>query len=329
LLVDGVTTSSTISWEFLQNKLSQEARIVCLSPFDNGLARRAHLLLPTLPLLEDFGEIGPGPDDPWASYSLAVPLRRPKPESLDPAALVLELASATTPWLHLDPTLRGSEDWIRSRVAAIHATGRGHLFDPAGFDTPLRDIGSAAALEAALRQGSCWIDEAVEPEPPGRFSFFGHEAASRAALRTLADDTSWPVHVDADLHLCPFVPSTAACDSLPPLLTKLVRDSELVPQGGTGFVHPGTARSFGIDREGWARIETQRGDAPLLLRFDAAVPTGIVYVAISPDPGHFGEEGPSRGARLLDLCEVDREGTWRLTAARLSPAWGSIREERS
>ena len=94
---------------------------------------------------------------------------------------------------------------------------------------------------------------------------------------------------------------------MPPLATKLTRESHLRPPGGEAVLHPATAREAGVEGGGNAVVETPSGSAAVTVHVDPGVPPGLVEVAA---------EGPGADATLA-LFGGAGEDCWRLSQARI------------
>ena len=321
LIVDGDTAATVLPWPLVQRKLAADGRVACLSAFDAGLARQAHLLLPTAAPFEGWDEAPAAPNAAVASYAVSAPMRQPRVAVLDPVTLVLQLAARSTPGALPAPESLDTEALIDQRAAAIAASGRGVVFESTqGTTTPVAAM-TASDCTTALRQGGCWLDEAAPQPMLPRVSLLGRDAERRAAL--LHGEWQQPpastLPAAQSLVLMPFANTCAGLGVLPPVLAKVYRESELLAACGTAFVHPSTAQACGVEENAWGSIETRRGRIILRIRLDAAVLPGVVHVPIGADGWAFGD-GKSRSHEILDVCEVAADGSWRTTPATLQRA---------
>jgi anaerobic selenocysteine-containing dehydrogenase len=111
----------------------------------------------------------------------------------------------------------------------------------------------------------------------------------------------------------------AAAEALPPVLSKLYRESALRPAAPQAAVSPATARRCGVARGRRARLVTSGGSLEVEVVEDLAVMPGVVHLATGPDPGCLGES-TSGGASPVDACVVEGSITWRVAGATLAEA---------
>ncbi len=214
LLLDGTLAEGLVGWERLERLLADGAVVVSFSPFRAGLGEKATLLLPGPAPLEEAVELEGSADAPLATFALAPALLAPPAGLAIPEEVLREAAAAAG--LTLPPPATG-------RIAAILATRRGQLFDPAtATTTALSSLADTAALEAAFASGACWVDEPM-PSPAGRFALLGDGEAPRLLEAALGVPVAEPVRAAA----LPRAALAAAPSS--PLLTKLTRETALFP----------------------------------------------------------------------------------------------------
>jgi hypothetical protein len=102
----------------------------------------------------------------------------------------------------------------------------------------------------------------------------------------------------------------------PPVLTKLYRESHLLPGHGDARLNPATARSHGLRHRCAADLVTPHGRLRVTVAHDESVMPGVVRLAAGPDPFGLGE--PSGAAPdILSVCGADRGAVWRIGRATL------------
>ncbi|OGG44024.1 MAG: hypothetical protein A3F84_27850 [Candidatus Handelsmanbacteria bacterium RIFCSPLOWO2_12_FULL_64_10] len=319
LILDGAPSGSALPWGVLRRKLTPDALVVSLSPYLVGHARRATCVLPAPAYLEGFEEAPTPPGAGRASMSLSAPLI-PRPDHVaDPVEVIRRLAQALDIAL---PGSGGSAALIEARAAALQATARGQVFHPAhGGLTPVSGLGPPEALYQSLCDGAQWLDDELEIAPVPRFRLLGPEEVGFRRLTALADGPSFGLRAGGDaqpLTLMPFaLRGTAGEGPVPPLTSKLYRESELREGPGSALMRPETGRAYGVCDGGRVRVQTAHGQFEARAIFDASVAPGVAHVAVGPDPDRMGEAGENAGERVLDLCVPDGRGTWRAVPARL------------
>ena len=214
LLLDATVPEGLVPWERLERTLADGAVVVSLSPFRAGLGAKASLLLPGPAPLEEAVELEGPADAPLATFSLAPALLAPPKEVVLADELLREAAEAAGLPLAAP---------AGTRSEAIRAAKRGRVFDPAaGALAPLAEVADAAALDALLSNGGCWVDDPA-PEPKGRFRLLLEGEAPRLLEAALGAPSAAPV-------LRAALPNEAVSAAPPsPLLTKLTRETALFP----------------------------------------------------------------------------------------------------
>ncbi|MFZ2492477.1 MAG: molybdopterin-dependent oxidoreductase, partial [Thermoanaerobaculia bacterium] len=148
LLIDSSAGEGVVPWPVISKKLAKDARVIAMSPYLAGLALHADLVVPTAPFLEGTLEIATPFDSTRPMLALAVPIGTPREGIADPiefvrTSLIAAGLPATGDWTK-------SEELIRARVAAIHASGDGEVVAAAaGTTTPMADLASADDLWTA------------------------------------------------------------------------------------------------------------------------------------------------------------------------------------
>lgn len=319
LILDASPSGSALPWSLLQRKLAgPDALMVSLSPYLLGHARRATCVLPAPAWLEGFEEAPTPPGAGRASLSLSAPLIPTPAQATDPAELIRRLART----LHIPlPGSGGSAALIEARAAALQATSRGQVFHPA--DGSLTPVSGLKSLYRSLCDGAQWLDDEPEIAPAPRLRLLGPAEVGFRRLIALADSPSDAPHLgDAPLPLTlmPFALRGTAEGPVPPLASKLYRESELREGPGSALMHPETGRACGVRNGERVRIQTAHGQYEARAIFDESVMPGVVHVAVGPDPDQMGEPGENAGERVLDLCAPDGRGIWRAVPARMGRA---------
>jgi hypothetical protein len=310
LLLDAADGGRALPWSGVEPKLSPDALVVSLSPFDSGLSAGAQVLLPAPAPLEEFDEVQATPDAVVASFGLAAPILPPLAGTTDPSELVGRLAEASS--VSLDSP-RSQRDLLKQRVAAIVGSRRGRLWvaSDQGYETIPR--GSVEEVWDHLAAGGRWVDDAETGGDVLRLSL-----ATPPLLPSPEEAGRGEGEGLALLLLGPR--GTVGGTPLAPVLSKLYQESSLRPAPGVAGLDPATARSQGLAEGSEVRLENGRGAIRARIRLDAAVPAGCVTLAAGTGPllqvccPGPGESGPLR------LTEPDAEGVWNQTRVNLRKA---------
>lgn len=316
LILDASPSGSALPWNALRRKLAgPDALVVSLSPYLVGHARRATCVAPAPAWLEGFEEAPTPRGAGRASLGLSVPLIPCPAGAVDPAELIRRLA--LTLGIPL-PGGGGSAALVEARAAALQATSRGRVFHPA--DGSLTPVSGLKSLYRSLCDGAQWLDDEPEIAPAPRLRLLGPAEVGFRRLIALADGPSGGPQAGDDalpLTLMPFALRGTAEGPVPPLASKLYRESELREGPGSALMHPATGRACGVRDGERVRIQTAHGQFEVYAVFDDSVMTGVAHVAVGPDPDRMGEPGENAGERILDLCAPDGRGIWRAVPARL------------
>jgi anaerobic selenocysteine-containing dehydrogenase len=316
LIVDAAPWGGSLPWDLLRRKLAgPDALVLSLSPYLVGHAAHADFVVPAPAWLEAIEESPTPAGAPQASLAVSPPLRSAPRGSTDPVAFIRSLASAA------GIVLPGEGDQARlieERLAAILEDGRGEVVDGKdGSRKPVSLLASAGALRSALEQGSIWMDQPEEWAEPPRFKLpdGGPEEFGRAMTpsKGLAAGAEYPLVMVAH-----GLTGLSGEGAVPPVLSKLYRESELRRAGGEVFVNPATGRDCHVREGAEARIETAGGRFLARVRFDRLVLPGVLHVSVGPDPEQLGAPG-RRGSDVLALW-AGAESCRRPVAARLQEA---------
>jgi hypothetical protein len=333
LMVDAGVSGNGVPWRLLQRKLAKGAHVVSLSPFAGGLALHADMIVPTHAPLETLEEVPTPFLAPAASLALAPPLLPPSGEALGATALLARLCGALSLACGIDDgTLQRGLD---ARIRDVYAAGRGQVYrarDSARI--AMTDVSSPEELREMLTDGGCWVDAACDAPSHSTVRLLGAGADGYDRLARAGAGPGLAVEAAGasgmgggqKLLLMPFAwKGASGADALPPLLSKLCRESGLRPAAGQAWMNPTTAREAGLrDREP-AVLESAGHRARVMVRCDAAVLLGMVHVAVGPCDLSFGDcRGDKQGTRgdrahedeaVLALCPPDEDCTWRLAKA--------------
>jgi len=320
LILDGCPSDSALPWPVLQQKLvGADALVVSLSPYFVGHARRATCMIPTPAWLEGFEEAPTPPGASRASLGLSTPMVPAPAQVVDPVEVMRRLARA------LDISLPGSggcATLIQARVAAIQTAGRGRVFCPGDRRfAPVNSLGSSDALWKHLCESGVWINDEVAIAPMPSFRLLGPKAVGFRRLAALADGPPSGLLASdgaGGAVLMPYaIRGTAGEGPVTPLASKLSQESGLRRIPGMAVMHPDTGRGCGVRDGGRVRIRTAAGELETQVVFDPQVMSGVVHVAVGPDPDRRGETGENIGEQILELCVAEGHNTWRAAPAQL------------
>lgn len=332
LMIDAGVSGNGIPWSLLHRKLAKGAHVVSLSPFAGGLALHADMIVPAAAPLEELEEVPTPFLAPAASLALAPALLPRTGESMGATSLLARLCDALSLSCGIDDGCLDRA--LAARIGAVHAAGQGWVYRGRdGARLGMADIASPEELRELLADGGCWVDAPCDaPSRPSvrllGTSSDGYDRLARAATGPglAAPGAGGDMSGDRQLLLMPFAwKGSSGADALPPLISKLCRESALRPAAGQAWMHPDTARTAGLrDREP-AVLESDGRSARVMVRCDAAVLPGMVHVAVGPCDLSFGDcRGGKPGARadrahedeaVLALCPPDEDCTWRLAKA--------------
>lgn len=326
LLVDGSFPGAPLSPALLRRKLrGPDARIVALSPYAGGAAGAgADLLLPTPAPGEWLDDVPPPALAPVSSYAWS-PVVAAAPDWAVHAAdwlARLEAASGLQP-----DSADGSSAHragLERRAAALMAAGSGEVHDPRdGSTRPLTSLAGPEELVTVLDCGGAWSAPALAT-PAIALQLPGHRSALALRWRALAAGRAEALAAAGrPLVLLPGGGlATTGGGVAAPVLAKLGRESELLPDTRTAAVSPRTARQLGLRAGTRAELATAAGTRHVDVVHDASLPPGVVRVATGPDPLDLGEAPRADAAtgRDLDvpsLCGAADRPVWRLAGATL------------
>jgi len=316
LILDAAPLETALPWPLVERVLADEdALVVALSPFLTGTARRADFVVPAPAPFETIEEALAPAGAVRATWAVAPALLAPPTGATQPATLLSELAAAA----ELAAPLGGGdlEAALRARCAALLARG-GSVAGPGdGEATAVGELETPDRLFAKVTRGALWVDDGATPEWPALDPLAGHRdelvgLAASAPARAVAPSR--------EVTVMPYGWKVAAAGAaLPPVLSKLYRESGLRPAAPQAAVSPATARACGVVHGGAGTLATSRGSVGVEVVVDPAVMPGVVHLATGPDARCLGEGGDDDDV-VVDIC-IDANGlAWRAVGATLQEA---------
>lgn len=320
LLVDGSFPGSPVSTALLRRKLSgPEALVVALSPYVGGVAAGADLVLPTFAPGEWIDDVFTPALAARASYCWSAALSTPPDWARHPADWLARLESAAGMRGSDAGGPAGHEALLRARAAALQERGQGEVFDPRhSGNVAVASLIAPDAMANILSHGGCWTAPGGNRLAGAEVRLPAQGSAIAARWRHLARGRAHdgPRAVDALLLSAGGggAPTTGAV--VPPVLTKLYRESGLKPGARQARLNPDTARDRRL--EDGSTAELRAGDQILrvVVTCDASLPPGLVRVATGPTAFALGDAGDDQ-ADILELCGASRRAVWRLIPADL------------
>ncbi len=317
VIIDASRPGAALPRRLLQRKLrGPRSLVVALASTITGPATQADLILPCVAPGEWRDDILAAPLASRTSYAWSAAVLPPRPGACHPADLLDRMARAAG----VAPAEAGRDRHaavLRDRAAALAAAGRGEIFDPAaGRAQSPPPWTTADTLAALLARGACWSDPGAPA--PARGLHLPADPGLPERLAAAVDGTDRPA--DSRAFALDLVvdgrPEACGAGALPPVVTKLYRESELRPDGRCARLNPRTIRTLGLRPDRPAELTTAAGGLPVRVVPDEAVRPGVVQVAAGPLPCDLGDPDDGRGG-ILDICDVTTQGTWRLGRAAL------------
>jgi menaquinone reductase, molybdopterin-binding-like subunit len=307
LIVDESLSGSMVSDALLEKKLvAKDAVIISLSPFVTARPYCTQYVIPSTVVFETVTDV-PGPFDSAAS-SLAV--SKAMLQAPDGTMDAVQFALALAPALGAPITASGtSEDIVKQRCAAIHATQRGTVFAPStGQRVNVKDLGTADDLWNALADGGCWIDDAAH----------GTDAAAVTIMNAFRESTVRlpEAHETNQLYVVPFAEMKIYDGkSVSPLLGKVSQESGLRLSLRQAYVNPATAHGRSIANGDTISLTTKHGTMNVLAKIDASVMPDVLYVSTAGTRESGRSVPPAHDVRLL--CDVSGSGSFSPTPVSL------------
>ena len=276
LLIDESSPAEPVAWSHIQKKLAAEALVITFAGSREGYGRHAQYTLPTAVYPETTDDVAPAADSVTAAFRLVVPLVPAAPGVVSPQEFVAALAELP------------AANALRERADVIHRSRRGTLCTYAdGKSVPVTQV-SADDFWKALNAGGYWIDSGSPraSAPKLRWDRF---PASPEACEASAE---WPL-------IAVTCERRAAGGLIPPLMSKVYRESNLRPTPGFATLDPATARQLKMVDGGRGALETRYGTAEVQVGVDSGVPPGVVQIAATPELWDLcGRVTPARMVRI-------------------------------
>lgn len=318
LLVDGATPATAVPARLLRRKMSERGRIVGLTAFAAGLGAQCDELLPVAGPGEFSDDVPARALSPRATWAVAEAVTKAPAGAAHPADRLAAVAAAAG----LPRSERFDQDahaaLLEARAARLIERG-GRLFEARGGTTKaVSAFSTPGSLLKALRRGGCWIDQdaaLLTPRPASRpdeilaRELDRLEPGRQPAIRT-DDRFPWTLVVEAATNV-------AVSAALPPVLTKLYRESNLLAGAGVARVNPDSARRAGLPDGAAVRLRTPRGETTLRTVHDGSVMPDVVVVAPGPTAADLGDPAGPPSEDILELCDAFAIPVWRVGRASL------------
>ncbi|MHB0968523.1 MAG: hypothetical protein ACYC7A_09115 [Thermoanaerobaculia bacterium] len=316
LVIDASAGDAAFPWSTVERKLAKGAFVVALAPFFAGSATHASVIVATPAPLESVREITTTLDAPAPTLALAAPLLPAREGSRDCGSFVRALATATN--VEITESWTNGEGLMRARVARISAAGRGVVTSLAdGSQKAATECATPDELWDALTAGARWSDDPVTVVVPREAGILGTGAD---AIRR-AGESEGERHDDRPLVIVPrAVRDVLASAAVSPVMTKLYQESGLRRGAATAVVNPSTARAMKLSAGRNAVFETACGRVRAMILTDEGVMPGVVALSVGPDATSLGTRQFDGERALLEICDANREGVWRASAARVVEA---------
>jgi len=291
LIIDDTGAQNLPTAAEIARKLDRDrtARVVLMSAFRDEVLVPWDLLLPVEGPYEAVEEILSSADSPGARYGLSVPLSSTAPTNPSRAGALAAAFSAADPGRAFGAASlpREVSGLIEGRVGAIFEAGEGVIVKP-GESAPkaVREAGSAKELLTLLKDGAIWLDDAAVDAAEVRGSL---PAACAAVLEKAAITVAPPTPhktrgAPTRVSLEPFgIRALTACAALPPAMSKLTAESDLLPDSRVAFMNPETGRAVGVGDNDVAELVVDGKPTNVIAVWDAGVLPEVVHVSARAD----------------------------------------------
>ncbi|MDD5543097.1 MAG: molybdopterin-dependent oxidoreductase [Acidobacteriia bacterium] len=326
LFVDALPSGNAIPWTLLEKKLVRDNPVVVsFSPYLLGISRNAQFIVPSPVYLESWEEVLTPLDSPTTSYSLSLPLLVPPGGVQEPFDFIRRVAVAAG--VHLAPEFQdvSPKDLFKRRVEQFHRDRRGTIFSYRNeSETRVKDVASADSMWAMFCDGASWRDDPPSSTSPiaSRFSLLGKAANAAERLEAVGHGRLEIQRDPATEFPLVLMPEgwrgAVGQNGLSPVMTKIYQESGLRHLGGEARVNVETGRRWGLTDGGPALIQTRCGSKVARVHFDDAVMPEVIQVIVGPNLKEFHESQEVDGRNILCLCNLDDDGVWRVTRAKMS-----------
>jgi anaerobic selenocysteine-containing dehydrogenase len=306
LIVDGADSGYALPWQMIAKKLRPEHNVVVsLSPMLNDIAAHADFLIPGPACFESLTDIPTPPGSIFPTFSLAAPLMQRPEGTTEPIDVIRQLSRR----LGIAMDIPEHEELIKKKVEALYRQRKGTISTYADMSTmPITDIADEESLWTALLGGAVWTGESKKSTKPVRF--------------TVGLNPEQKMQEPAGgLRLVPFGWRGAThASQISPILSKIFQESELRDDNGTVLVNPVTAREYGLLPEVPSTLSTARGSMTVTIKITPSVRPGIIEAAVGPARNGLTTPVHPSGETVLNLCEINNDGTWRSTPVQFLKA---------
>lgn len=299
LLIDASQPGSPLPWGSLKRKLDpKHSLVVVMTATLSGAARFSDYAIPTAAPFEFLTDAVTPEGSLTPSFGVSAPMVQPLAAATDPVQFIGE--SFGTP--------KTTEQLLRERITAIHASGRGKVFIPAsGSTTTVKDLIAADDLATLLLEGGLWQGEGIPQQKSRRFSLCG--TSKKHSLDSIAASMEFSTEEGLSLILQGRRNGTSH-SQLPPIMTKLVQESGLWGSDEAIQVHPETAASAGLEEGDDAILTIGSEERAVKVRVHGGLRPGIVQMSVGPNPVTIGSDYAEFGVEVLDLLEPDDHLGW-------------------
>jgi molydopterin dinucleotide binding protein len=215
---------------------------------------------------------------------------------------------------------------MRNRLDALLDRGEGEVFNAeTGQTTSLAQIAWPRKLEKILSAGGCWTGGMAVGKTPPNLPPSLRDTQSAERLKIVAEGRLFDSASESaerrgayPLVVMPTGSSMAVCGgAVPPVVTKLYRESNLMTGLGIARLNPLTAKELGWKAGQRTRLETAYGGVLVALKLDEAVMPGVVVTTSGPDPECLGDPAEKNRSNIHEICGAMASPVWRLERAAL------------
>lgn len=323
LLVDGMLPGTPLPQGLLRRKMAGPSSLmVGMSAFASGPVAGADLIIPTAAPGEWLDDVPPQALAAKTTYSLSPAFKKMPVWSLHPADLLARLGTAAGLTNGFHSGQARHNEVIHHRLEALMNQGRGEVFLTEQEDSiGLREVASPHRLEQILAAGGCWIESA--PEPAKQSSLQSWRGNSETAKQLVeAAGGRLPETSDSErkfpLVLVLAGPAVATYGgTLPPVVNKLYRESNLMRGTGIARLNPATASANGLKEGRSGRLATPHGTMSVKVVYDESVRPGVVLMSPGPSPESMGDPDGPENDDILEICGAGQRPVWRVERAAL------------